>query len=710
MLNLNNKSNKVRLISDGGGYITHKNVKYFTLIGLIYFVISTIFFGNIVNVKGISGSSGSGDTTATGEGDWYYDGYTGLKITITNENGKGLGTKIFLNDNSFPPGTKFSTNNDSKNNQSSSISWTQYSRNNSIFDSGVLDINFFSDRTTTTKLDYYLENSNYNQLKSLIKKISYDESKAKYIIVEPMAVFPGKTGENYYGTLYELANYFLVGSSIDTNKTSSTSLTRDTFFMFRSLGNVLYAKTKDQNIFNICSNQLNSASSSSTWLANFQNKKCCYGVGIYEYETIFTSTPSTPTDPDDPEDEKPTCESEFEKIDIYDMDERIELYEEWGHKGLLDMSNTTAEDACGPSSCGKKASTSCLSGSYENKYFDDDDISCFNATYSTSNGGTAFCLESFTLRNNLSSSTFYTNSGRLPIQYLAKTIAATGTLTRKCYIYGGGALSKPKYSNYVSEVKLDNRVLDYDLNENTSGSWWSVYTGTAKYYLNPIYAETGTGEVSYSALNNYYKFMGYGVISQFNYKNQYNIQFSLRLGSSFPLSTKSYSSTACKVIPTQEVIITDDNPKKPDKLRLEFRIIDTSNPFPGKSGTVRIVGTNWRATSNLLTSNSSYSNWLNNNWKKSSSYINHSYAERADNRGFNSYASYIMETTNNSYNKNKTGPKYKFLLTPTEIKNIRDYNKKNKYDDFTLTCEKDATNCKSTKFFNEVGLKNLVNN
>lgn len=658
MLNLNNKSNKVRFISDGGGYITHKNVKLFALI-ISLVAISFMYNMNVVSASnfeiGIEGESTAVfDGCSKENGNFVCVGHVGFYVYSTCN----LNKSVYIN---------------SKCNFAETPGQCSVTKN-----FGVEDARMIASNLGTTLEDLY---KNKCDLKFLpIFDVKF------YNGAEDIVGGNRRTGR--------LRDILTLISRVEKR--------------FLQFGKIYQWPTKSVGIVTGVAFQDKKCNVETTVSNILANKSCFYSSGDNYYGIVNIAKFFNPDEPDEPE--EPTCESEFEKIDIYDMDERIELYEEWGHKGLLDMSNTTAEDACGPSSCGKKASTSCLSGSYENKYFDDDDISCFNATYSTSNGGTAFCLESFTLRNNLSSSTFYTNSGRLPIQYLAKTIAATGTLTRKCYIYGGGALSKPKYSNYVSEVKLDNRVLDYDLNENTSGSWWSVYTGTAKYYLNPIYAETGTGEVSYSALNNYYKFMGYGVISQFNYKNQYNIQFSLRLGSSFPLSTKSYSSTACKVIPTQEVIITDDNPKKPDKLRLEFRIIDTSNPFPGKSGTVRIVGTNWRATSNLLTSNSSYSNWLNNNWKKSSSYINHSYAERADNRGFNSYASYIMETTNNSYNKNKTGPKYKFLLTPTEIKNIRDYNKKNKYDDFTLTCEKDATNCKSTKFFNEVGLKNLVNN
>lgn len=74
-----------------------------------------------------------------------------------------------------------------------------------------------------------------------------------------------------------------------------------------------------------------------------------------------------------------------------------------------------------------------------------------------------------------------------------------------------------------------------------------------------------------------------------------------------------------------------------------FRPISLSNPFPGQNGKGRSMGSPW--TDDL---------------KKT----------------------YITNRSN-VYSKK---PLYSITLTPSSIKQIRDYNKKNSYDDFNLTC------------------------
>ena len=65
-------------------------------------------------------------------------------------------------------------------------------------------------------------------------------------------------------------------------------------------------------------------------------------------------------------------------------------------------------------------------------------------------------------------------------------------------------------------------------------------------------------------------------------------------------------------------------------------------------------------------------------------------------------ADYIMEKTNNSYDKNGTGPIYTIYLGKNTINNIRDYNKTHEYDDYTLECDADGKNCKSTFLRNSI--------
>ena len=411
------------------------------------------------------------------------------------------------------------------------------------------------------------------------------------------------------------------------------------------------------------------------------------------------------------------------------MDKRIWLYRYikeltsgYDYNGILDMNIKDGRQACKHYSCSEPTSTSCLSGSYEEKTFNERNISCYNSVYSTGNG-IAYCLESFNLQNNLGTSRFPVESGKMPIQYSNEAIAAIGRLSLQCYVYKNNVyweereneivvdeeaydnisenFQEPDYFNHISGIKFDNQDLLSSMNSRSSystfgnNSNWREYLGVANYYLKPVYAEIMTGKTSYKSteFKNYIK-LGYGVVSRFDATNNYSIPYTLYLGSSFPLSKKQYylsenSSNACNVVPTQKIITTSN--KTPDDLKLSFRIIDTSNPFPGKSGNVRKVGTNWRATSvlnNEYFNYNDYTRWLNLSWNGIRANILRNNSNKKvtnDDYGFNSLIEYVMETTNNSYNKNKKDPIYTINLTPSKIKKIREYNKTHEYDDFTLS-------------------------
>ena len=195
------------------------------------------------------------------------------------------------------------------------------------------------------------------------------------------------------------------------------------------------------------------------------------------------------------------------------------------------------------------------------------------------------------------------------------------------------------------------------------------------------------------------------------------------------LSKTKIGSTQNKcsyTIKNSEIIPGPGTPNNGD-LNIEFRIIDTSNAFPGKNATGRVVGENWRSKGldlnkdgrvdildvNLLKyqmmmgggGNLSYD--LNNdgvvdymdynilNWAYKSTSLVPVLPVKSDKNSTNVLIKYIMETTNNSYDKNKTGPIYKIKLTPDTIKKVRKYNELRNYDDNTLVCKGEADNCKS---------------
>lgn len=89
-----------------------------------------------------------------------------------------------------------------------------------------------------------------------------------------------------------------------------------------------------------------------------------------------------------------------------------------------------------------------------------------------------------------------------------------------------------------------------------------------------------------------------------------------------------------------------------------YRTIFLENPFLNSNGSSRVPGANWGGN-------------------VSDDIVN----------------KYIKNTASKMY---KGDPMYRIMLTPGDIKKIRDYNKENKYDNFTLECNKDNAKCYSS--------------
>ena len=110
-------------------------------------------------------------------------------------------------------------------------------------------------------------------------------------------------------------------------------------------------------------------------------------------------------------------------------------------------------------------------------------------------------------------------------------------------------------------------------------------------------------------------------------------------------------------------------------LEIEFRTIDTNNPFN------RNTKSNWSGTTNSSTNN------------KVQQYITNS-------------------DVNNSYNRTGQGSLYqigttgKIVLTPSLIQSIREYNETYTYDDYTVytTTDENGNKTISTSFFDYIGL------
>lgn len=110
----------------------------------------------------------------------------------------------------------------------------------------------------------------------------------------------------------------------------------------------------------------------------------------------------------------------------------------------------------------------------------------------------------------------------------------------------------------------------------------------------------------------------------------------------------------------------DSNDSKSNDLNVIFRPISLNNPFPGFDGKGRKTGSNWCYGMDCSNTNPIVESTITNN----------------------------RDTTKDDIYR-KLDPLYTITLNPGLIKEIREYNKKNSYDDFNLKCNTDGYKCLS---------------
>lgn len=406
--------------------------------------------------------------------------------------------------------------------------------------------------------------------------------------------------------------------------------------------------------------------------------------------------------------DRQTCESEYAALgNKNDPLGRIKIYQKYLAKGqnytnLLNFSNTT-NPCSAAKNCDDTIEVGCLSSKFvNNSSFSANNLSCYDETIKV---GTivGYCGLTFELKNNLNGSYGYTRtfnfgsdirSGTMIIQRdFANRIVAQGNLLKTCYVYGTGignsvtSESHPNtsYSSYVGSLTLNGEALEESqssdswrktVNSSTLSTFTKSFTTT--YGLNPIYASNGEGKLieKSECKNNACKFLGYGFASKLDDKDgKYYIPFSLEFKTSSLKSSVNNVDNACEYTLVREIIDVPDDESKNENVNVEFRIIDSKNPFPGRKGIGRITGKNWCSSDDCS----------NKNEIVLSEIIN----------------------SNDSYDKTKEGPIYEIRLTPETIKQIRDYNEESKYyDDYTLTCDENGENCKSA-FLQKFNIKRI---
>lgn len=472
-----------------------------------------------------------------------------------------------------------------------------------------------------------------------------------------------------------------------------------------------------------------------------------------------------------------SCTIEF---DLYknNREERIRMYQYYRGKGfdyrnLLDFSITDASLACSKKeTCSNNIEIGCLSAKTINNGFGKDNLSCYTEVVKVGTY-TGYCGVTFSLGNNLEDLNDFkylknysfpdTKSGQMIVNRDSnQKIIARGVINRECYVYGlplasaqslTPETSYTSYSNYIRSLyfnfdegskndnKIETAITKFTTDENKVGWTRSSITGQTgtlfkinyyqDYSLKSVYSDIGTGKIHYEncdSKTNKCKFLGYGFASPLStFGNNLNLYFSLTTITAID-SRKTIESSTCTYSVKNEII---DNPQDPNgDLNLEFRIIDTNDPFPGKKGNGRQVGENWcsidldidkNGTINAIDAFYLISGINNNDTSKELDINRDGKVDKKDYDLFkiiiaepknqlgkdcssdNNYINAIMKLTNNSYDKNNAGPIYTIELNSATIKEIKEYNKTHQYDDYNMECDTNGENCKSL-FLEDFGI------
>lgn len=328
----------------------------------------------------------------------------------------------------------------------------------------------------------------------------------------------------------------------------------------------------------------------------------------------------------------------------------------------------------------------CFSGNVTNSGAPDD-LSCYNTTVNAISSSTnlpvvGYCLANLNTTNSLGQNSFSGISGQMLIkeeEFSKSQISmycAFPESVKEDSLETENNLKTPKYVQYSLENTENDLNNDINYNEtivqinNENNSFYTITLTSpisfSKKYTIPV---IGTLIPNHGSAVSYID-LGYGFVTKFTSEDG-EIKFKYKF-----LALDEKEGT-CDYDLTPKVI---DPPTS--KINMEFRIIDTSNPFTGKDGINRETNTNWCGKNNLNADSCAHDN--------------------------STVQTYILNA-NNSYNKNRADkPLYKIELNASDIKLIREYNKNNKYDNYEVVNIGVGGNTEIVnKFLNELKNGNL---
>lgn len=400
-----------------------------------------------------------------------------------------------------------------------------------------------------------------------------------------------------------------------------------------------------------------------------------------------------------------TCESEFDELVGWqrtDPQIRLGLFNKYLNRAegapyqLLNFNNVT--NPCSATrDCGMVYNSTCTNTNIKYNGFNSNNLSCYSTLESVDNKN-AYCVYEYNYNSaflNAYNKNSFVNAGRIIFQDLDNL--GTGYLQKRCYSYDGSADYSGgfNYTDYIDSVSILNQKLDYDVTNIEPINNDKEYIGrrNIKYSkINYIEKVSGLSSDRYCIEGECIKVSG--IVTRFendiNSSDNFNINFTpdVRVtGTYLDLLQKDNSDFSNKVNQSDYCSYTFDKQMiKDNKPNLEFRIIDTRNPFPGKTGEGRIIGSNWCDGEGTCTSVGieNYNNLTT---------IQNNIINRTNSNGING-------------NGDKVSPKYIINLNYNSIKDIREYNNNHDYSNFSQVCDSEQK-CGS-RFLSEIKNKNYI--
>lgn len=378
-----------------------------------------------------------------------------------------------------------------------------------------------------------------------------------------------------------------------------------------------------------------------------------------------------------------------------------------------------ANSVCSKANCSNNdLDFHCLYAKTTLSNFDENNLACYTSTIDQNNN-TGFCQTTFLFQGGSSGMPveaggyYFLNTHPVKNgQFVFKSdYIGTAELEQKCYFATNLNVDKIDagvYDDYVQRVGFDMKEVSKEENQNEDLILKRIGTNAFRgdlsinYIMDEVYVERISGkrcsqeqiEADKSSVVKKCRNLGRGLISNFedgNFSKAHEfsinndggtyipIQFSVSLNSSIFVNNNNnvwWGKGTCVYPIKPEVITYDDKPN--GELKIEFRTIDTNNPFN------RNTRSNWGDGTNKSKNNKTVKEYITN------SDVNNSY----------------NRTGEGSLYTNQTDGTKRIILTPQLVQQIREYNKSNPYDDYTVYTEEDESGKTktSTSFFDYIGL------